>query len=109
MGRLVQANPPPCHSFSSSSSLLPSLDCRLTIRSSLTDLEQKMSTSTKMCEQPSATLAWKSKLQVTEEPKSISLTGWADSQETALFGKTWFPSGLQTTLNTSPLTQCQTP
>merc|ERR1711942_183234 len=108
MGRLVQANQPPCHSFSSSSSLLPSLDYRLTIRSSLTDLEQKMSTSIKMCERPSATHAWKSQLKVTEEPKSISPTGSADSQETALFGRTWFPSGLQTTLNTLPLTQCQT-
>merc|ERR1712150_126293 len=80
----VQANPPPCHS-SSSSSLLPSLDCRLTIRSSLTDLEQKMSTSIKMCERPSATLAWKSQLKVMEEPKSISPTGWADSQEMGPF------------------------
>merc|ERR1712130_421821 len=68
----------------------------------------EMSTSIKMCERPSATHAWKSRLKVTEEPKNISPTGSADSQETGLFGRTWFPSGLQTTLNTLPLTQCQT-
>merc|ERR1711971_28238 len=103
----VQANPPPCHS-SSSSSLLPLPNFHLTIRSSLTDLEPKMSTLTRMCELPSATLAWKSQLRAMEEPRSIGPTGSAASQETALFGRTWFPSGLQTTPSTSPLTQCQT-
>merc|ERR1712055_783510 len=103
----VQANTPPCHSFYSSSPL-PLLGFHLTTRSLLTDLEQKMSTLTRMCEPPSATLAWKSQFKAMEEPRSISPTGSAGSQEMALFGRTWFPSGLQTTLNTSPLTQCQT-
>merc|ERR1712212_1284419 len=103
----VQADPPPCHS-SSSSSLLPLPDFHLTIRSSLSDLEQKMSTLTRMCEPPSATLAWKSQLRATEEPRSISQTGSAVSQEMALCGRTWFPSGLQTTPSISHLTQCQT-
>merc|ERR1711971_746916 len=103
----VQADPPPCHSSSSSSPLLL-LDFHLTIRSLLTDLEQKMSILTKMCEPPSVTLAWKSQLRAMEEPGSISPTGLVASQEMALFGRTWFPSGLQTTLSTSPLTQCQT-
>merc|ERR1712216_299387 len=62
----------------------------------------------KMCEPPSVTLAWKSQLRAMEEPRSISPTGLVASQEMALFGRTWFPSGLQTTLSTSPLTQCQT-
>merc|ERR1711971_1138767 len=74
----------------------------------LTDLEQKMSTLTKMCEPPSVTLAWKSQLRAMEEPRSISPTGLVALQEMALFGRTWFPSGLQTTLSTSHLTQCQT-
>merc|ERR1712192_186646 len=104
----VQANPPPCHSSSSSSPLLL-VGFHLTIRSLLRDLEQKMSTSTRMCEPPSATLAWKSQLRAMEEPRSTSPTGLAASQETALFGRTWFPSGLQTTPSTSHLTQCQTP
>merc|ERR1711934_287847 len=103
----VQANPPPCHS-SSSYSLLPLLGSHLTTRSSLTDLGQKMSTLTRMCEPPSATPAWKSQFKATEEPRSISPTGSAHSEEMALFGRTWFPSGLQTTLSTSLLTQCQT-
>merc|ERR1711887_464765 len=103
----VQANPPPCHS-SSSSPLLPLLGFHLTIKSSLIDLEQKMSTLTRMCEPLSATLAWKSQLRATEEPRSISLTGLAALQEMALCGRTWFPSGLQTTPSTSHLTQCQT-
>merc|ERR1711934_467180 len=62
----------------------------------------------KMCEPPSATPAWKSQLKATEEPRSISPTGSARSEEMVLFGRTWFPSGLQTTLSTSPLTPCQT-
>merc|ERR1712088_222331 len=103
----VQANQPPCHSFSSSC-LSPLPGSHLTIRSSLTDLEQKMSTLTRMYELPSATLAWKSQSKATEEPRSISQTGLAASQEMALFGRTWFPSGLRTTLSTSPLTQCPT-
>merc|ERR1712141_960294 len=103
----VQANPPPCHSFSSSS-LLPLLGCHLTTRSSSTDLEQKMSTLTRMCELPSATLAWKSQLKATEGRRNISPTGLADSQGTALFGRTWFRSGPQTMLNTSHPTRCQT-
>merc|ERR1712088_680009 len=98
----VQANQPPCHSFSSFSPL-PLLGFHLTTRSSLTDLEQKMSTLTRMCELPSATLAWKLQFKAMEEPRSISPTGSAGSQEMALFGRTWFPSGLQTTLSTSPL------
>merc|ERR1712212_348082 len=104
----VQANPPPCHSPSSSSLLLPLLDFHLTIRSLLIDLEQKMSTLTRMCEPLSVTLAWKSQLRATEEPRSISQTGLAASQEMALCGRTWFPSGLQTTPSTSHLIQCQT-
>merc|ERR1711936_1451991 len=71
-------------------------------------LEQKMSTLTRMCELPSATLAWKSQLKATEGPRSISPTGLADSQGTALFGRTWFRSGPQTMLNTSHPTRCQT-
>merc|ERR1719341_2348834 len=98
---------PPCHSFSSSS-LLPLLGSHLTTRSSSTDLEQKMSTLTRMSEQPSATLAWKSQSKAMEEPRSINPTGSAGSQEMGLFGRTWFPSGLQTTLSTSPLIQCPT-
>merc|ERR1712210_197722 len=103
----VQANPPPRHS-SSSSSPLPLLGSHPTTRSSLTDLGQKMSTLTRMCEPPSATLAWKSQFKATEEPRSISPTGLARLEEMALFGRIWFPSGLQTTLSTSLLTQCQT-
>merc|ERR1711971_1341521 len=103
----VRADPPP-RKPSSSSSPLPLPDFHLTIRSSLTDLEQKMSTLTRMCEPPSATLAWKSQLRAMEEPRSISPTGLVASQEMALFGRTWSPSGLQTTPSTSPLTQCQT-
>merc|ERR1712210_25630 len=102
----VQASPPPCHS--SSSSPLPLLGSHLTTRSLLTDLELKMSTLTKMREPPSATLAWKSQFKATDEPRSISPTGSARSEEMVLFGRTWFPSGLQTTLSTSLLTQCQT-
>merc|ERR1711997_1232405 len=75
----VQANQPPCHSFSSFS-LLPLPGSRLTTRSSSTDLEQKMSTLTRMCGLPSATLAWKSQLKATEVPRSISPTGLANSQ-----------------------------
>merc|ERR1711970_1543609 len=104
----VQANPPPCHSSSSSSLLLPLLGFHLTIRSLLIDLEQKMSTLTRMCELPSATLAWKSQLRAMEEPRSISPTGSAASREMALCGRTWFPSGLQTTPSISHLTQCPT-
>merc|ERR1711936_650478 len=103
----VQANQPPCHSFSSFFSLSPLLGFHLTIRSSSTDLEQKMSTLTRMCGLPSATLAWKSQLKATEGPRSISPTGLADSQGTVLFGRTWFRSGPQTMLNTSHPTRCQ--
>merc|ERR1712110_491930 len=80
----VQANQPPCHSFSSSSPL-PLLGFHLTTRSSLTDLEQKMSTLTRMCELPSATLAWKLQFKAMEEPRSISPTGSAGSQDMVPF------------------------
>merc|ERR1711944_392289 len=81
----VRANPPPCHSFSSSSPWSPLPAVRLTIRSLSTDLERKMLTLIKMCEQPSATLAWKSQSQAMEEPRSINQTGWADSQDGSLW------------------------
>merc|ERR1712168_1449117 len=96
----VQDNPPPCHFFSSSSPL-PLPGFHLTTRSSLTDLEPRMSTSIRTCEPLSVMIAWKSQFRAMEEPRSISPTGWADSQEMALFGRTWFPSGLQTTNSTS--------
>merc|ERR1712233_91095 len=75
----VQDNPPPCRSYSSSSLLLlPGF--HLTTRSSLTDLEPRMSTSIRTCEPPSAMIAWKSQSQAMEEPRSISPTGWVGSE-----------------------------